>query len=133
KVLHALGLNNLDELVRWAQTADKMDMATLAPVVFEAAANGDEHVIKILEDGANCLCEYTESVANRLHLLAPKVVLIGGLFQRDSIYAHTFRRRLKKNLPDVRVAAAERSPELGAAWLAAEMTETPAVGATMAP
>src|SRR5262249_6517875 len=29
-------------------------------------------------------------------------------------------RRLKKNLPDARVATAERSPELGAAWLAAE-------------
>jgi hypothetical protein len=24
KILHALSLNNLDELVRWAQTADKM-------------------------------------------------------------------------------------------------------------
>src|SRR5204863_8882010 len=31
-----------------------------------------------------------------------------------------FRRRLKKNLPDARVTVAERSPELGAAWLAAE-------------
>lgn len=127
KILHALSLNNLDELVRWAQTAEKIDIAMLAPVVFEAAANGDAHVVKILEDGAGCLCEYTESVATRLHLLAPKVVLIGGLFQRDSIYAHTFRRRLKKNLPDARVAAAERAPELGAAWLAAEMSEKPTV------
>ena len=132
KILHALSLNNLDELVRWAQTADKMEIALLAPVVFEAAANGDAHVVKILEEGASCLCEYTESVATRLHLLAPKVVLIGGLFQRDSIYAHTFRRRLKKNLPDARVAAAERAPELGAAWLAAEMNELPNVHATPA-
>ncbi len=133
KILHALSLNNLDELVRWAQTAEKIDIAMLAPVVFEAAANGDAHVVKILEDGAGCLCEYTESVATRLHLLAPKVVLIGGLFQRDSIYAHTFKRRLKKNLPDARVTAAERAPELGAAWLAAEMNETPTIRADIAP
>jgi N-acetylmuramic acid 6-phosphate etherase len=53
-------------------------------------------------------------------MLAPKVVLIGGLFNRDSLYTHAFRRRLKKNLPDARVAVAERAPELGAAWLAAE-------------
>jgi N-acetylmuramic acid 6-phosphate etherase len=86
-------------------------------------------VVKILEEGANCLCEYTESVANRLHLLAPKIVLIGGLFGRDSIYAHTFKRRLKKNLPDVRVTTAERAPELGAAWLAAEMSELPGIQA----
>jgi N-acetylmuramic acid 6-phosphate etherase len=129
KILHALSLNNLDELVRWAQTADKMEIAGLTPVVFEAAAHGDTHVNEILEEGARCLSEYTESVATRLHLLAPKVVLMGGLFQRDSIYAHTFRRRLKKNLPDARVAAAERAPELGAAWLAAEMSETPTVRA----
>jgi N-acetylmuramic acid 6-phosphate etherase len=73
-----------------------------------------------IEEGARVLCEYTEAVAARLHLLAPKVVLMGGLFYRDSIYTHAFRRRLKKNLPDARVATAERPPEVGAAWLAAE-------------
>jgi len=120
KILQALSLNNLDELVRWAQTADKMEIATLAPVVFEAAAAGDPRVNDIVEEGASVLCEYTEAVASRLHLLAPRVVLMGGLFHRDSIYTHAFRRRLKKNLPDARVTVVERPSELGAAWLAAE-------------
>jgi N-acetylmuramic acid 6-phosphate etherase len=120
KILHALSLNNLDELVRWAQTADKMEIAMLAPVVFEAAAGGDARVKEIVEEGARVLCEYTKALASRLHLLAPKVVLMGGLFHRDSIYTHAFRRRLKKNLPDARVTVAERAPEFGAAWLAAE-------------
>ena len=123
KILHALSLNNLDELVRWAQTADKMEIAMLAPVVFEAAARGDARVNEIVEEGARVLCEYTEAVASRLHLLAPKVALMGGLFHRDSIYTHAFRRRLKKNLPDARVTIAERPPELGAAWLAAEIRD----------
>jgi N-acetylmuramic acid 6-phosphate etherase len=127
KILHALALNNFDELVRWVQTADKMEIAMLAPVVFEAAACGDARTIEIIEDGVRVLCEYTEAVADRLHLLAPKVVLMGGLFYRDSVYTHAFRRRLKKNLPDARVAAAERAPELGAAWLAAEAHEHTAV------
>jgi N-acetylmuramic acid 6-phosphate etherase len=121
KILRALSLNNLDELVRWAQTADKMEVAMLAPVVFEAAAGGDARVMEIIEEGARVLCEYTEAVATRLHALAPKVVLLGGLFQRDSIYNHAFRRRLKKILPDARVTNSERAPEFGAAWLAAEM------------
>jgi N-acetylmuramic acid 6-phosphate etherase len=123
KILHALSLNNLDELVRWAQTADKMEIAMLAPVVFEAAAGGDACVNEIVEEGARVLCEYTEAVASRLHLLAPKVALMGGLFHRDSIYTHAFRRRLKKNLPDARVTVAERPPEFGAAWLAAEKVD----------
>lgn len=127
KVLRALSLNNLDELVRWAQTADKMEVAMLTPVVFEAAAGGDSRVMEIIEEGARVLCEYTEAVATRLHALAPKVVLLGGLFQRDSIYNHAFRRRLKKSLPDARVANSERAPEFGAAWLAAEMHTWPEI------
>src|SRR2546423_389348 len=123
KVLHALSLNNLDEVVRWVQTADKMEIAMLTPVVFEAAASGDARMTEIVENGAQALSEYTEAVASGLHLLAPKVVLLGGLFHRDSIYTHAFRRRLKKNLPDARVAIAERTPELGAAWLAAELND----------
>jgi N-acetylmuramic acid 6-phosphate etherase len=127
KVLRALSLNNLDELVRWAQTADKMEVAMLTPVVFEAAAGGDARVMEIIEEGAQVLCEYTEAVATRLHVLAPKVVLLGGLFHRDSIYTHAFRRRLKKSLPDARVTNSERAPEFGAAWLAAEIQSWPEI------
>jgi N-acetylmuramic acid 6-phosphate etherase len=133
RILRALSLNNLDELVRWAQTADKMEVAMLTPVVFEAAAGGDSRVLEIIEEGARVLCEYTEAVATRLHVLAPKVVLLGGLFQRDSIYNHAFRRRLKKTLPDARVTNSERAPELGAAWLAAEMQSWPEIHAESSP
>src|ERR1700724_3562012 len=132
-VLRALSLNNLDEVVRWAKTADKMEVAMLTPVVFEAAAGGDARVMEIIEEGARVLCEYTEAVATRLHVLAPKIVLLGGLFQRDSIYNHAFRRRLKKALPDARVANSERAPELGAAWLAAELQSWPEIQAEPAP
>lgn len=133
KVLRALSLNNLDELVRWAQTADKMEVAMLTPVVFEAAASGDARVMEIIEEGSRVLCEYTEAVATRLHVLAPKVVLLGGLFQRDSIYNHAFRRRLKKVLPDARVGNSERAPEFGAAWLAAELQSWPEIHAEPTP
>ena len=126
-ILRALALNSRDDLVRWAQTADKLEVASLAPVVFAAATNGDEHVMKIVEDGAGVLSEYTAAVATRLGLLAPKVILLGGLFQRDGVYVHAFKRKLKKNLSDARVAMSEQSPELGAAWLAAEMEEKPVV------
>jgi len=123
RILRALALNGRDQLVRWAQTADKMEIATLCPVVFEAARDGDPNVVKIIEEGAEVLAEYTEAVASRLSLLAPKVILLGGLFQRDSLYVHAFRRKLKKNMSDARIAMCEQSPELGAAWLAAELDE----------
>jgi N-acetylmuramic acid 6-phosphate etherase len=126
-ILRALSLNNRDELVRWAQIADKNDVAGLAPVVFECAMNGDESVMKIVEEAAGVLSEYTAAVATRLGLLAPKVILLGGLFQRDGVYVHAFKRRLKKVLSDARVAMSEQTPELGAAWLASNLEERPAV------
>lgn len=122
-ILRALSLNSRDDLVRWAQTADKMDIARLAPIVFESASNGDANVMKIVEDGAGVLSEYTAAVASRLGLLAPKVILLGGLFQRDSLYVHAFRRKLKRDLGDARIAMSTQSPELGAAWLALELEE----------
>ena len=126
-ILRALSLNSRDELVRWAQTADKMDVAGLAPVVFECAMNGDESVMKIVDEAAGVLSEYTGAVATRLGLLAPKVILLGGLFQRDGVYVHAFRRKLKKNLSDARISMSEQSPELGAAWLASQRDEHAAV------
>jgi N-acetylmuramic acid 6-phosphate etherase len=129
-ILRALSLNSRDELVRWAQTADKMDVAGLAPVVFECAMNGDESVMRIVDEGAGVLSEYTAAVATRLGLLAPKVILLGGLFQRDGVYVHAFRRKLKKNLSDARVGMSEQSPELGAAWLAAHLEERAPVSVT---
>jgi N-acetylmuramic acid 6-phosphate etherase len=48
---------------------------------------------------------------------------MGGLFQRDSLYVAAFKRKLKKNLSDARVGMSEQSPELGAAWLGAELEE----------
>src|SRR4029453_5239425 len=63
KILHALLLNNLDELVRWAQTAHKMEIAMLAPVVFEAAAAGDARVNEIVEEGARVLCRSEENTS----------------------------------------------------------------------
>ena len=122
-ILRALSLNSRDELVRWAQIADKNDVAGLAPVVFECAMKGDESVMRIVEESAGVLSEYTAAVATRLGLLAPKVILLGGLFQRDGVYVHAFKRKLKKNLSDARVAMSEQSPELGAAWLAAHLDE----------
>jgi N-acetylmuramic acid 6-phosphate etherase len=122
-ILRALSLNSRDDLVRWAQTADKMEIARLCPVVLEAARDGDPNVVSIIDEGAEVLAEYTAAVAARLGLLAPKVILLGGLFCRDSLYVAAFRRKLKKNLPDARVGTSEQSPEFGAAWLAAELEE----------
>lgn len=118
EILRALSLNNFDELVRWAQTADKMQTATLAPIVFAAAEQGDARVRQLLENGASMLAQYTAAVAGRLEFANPEVRLLGGLFQCCDIYRDLFRAALAPLLPGATVQLAEDAPEFGAAWLA---------------
>ena len=117
-ILRALSLNDLDALVRWAQSADKMQIATLVPTVFSAAEAGNERVQEIVHNGARRLAEYTGAVAERLGVPAPEVFLIGGLFQTGTLYVTTYREELASILPQARVQVSEYAPEYGAAWLA---------------
>jgi len=120
KILHALGLNNFDELVRWAQTADKMEIASLAPVVFEAARKSDEAARQIIAAGVSALVDFTTAVSMRLQLEAPEVRLMGGLFENQKFYGVAFATALSEKIPDAKVALSDTPPEVGAAWLAAE-------------
>ena len=120
KILHALGLNNFDELVRWAQTADKMEIASLAPVVFEAARKSDEAARQIIAAGVSALVDFTTAVSTRLQLEAPEVRLMGGLFENQKFYGVAFATALSEKIPGAKVALSDTPPEVGAAWLAAE-------------
>lgn len=119
-ILRALGLNNFDELVRWAQTADKMEIASLAPVVFEAARKSDEAARQIIAAGVSALVDFTTAVSMRLQLETPEVRLMGGLFENQKFYGVAFAKALSEKVPGAAVALCESPPEVGAAWLAAD-------------
>ncbi len=118
-ILHALALNNFDELVRWAQTADKMEIASLAPVVFEAGRKSDEVARQIIAAGVSALVDFTTAIALRLQLDAPEVRLMGGLFEHQKFYGLAFASALREKIPAAKVGPRELPPEIGAAWLAA--------------
>jgi N-acetylmuramic acid 6-phosphate etherase len=118
-ILSALALNNFDELVRWAQTADKTEIAALAPVVFRAADDGDNAAQEIISAGATVLARFAAAVAARLELDAPEVRLMGGLFEHRQSYVVAFRDALEPKIPEAQIALIDSAPEIGAAWLAA--------------
>ena len=135
-ILGALALNNFDELVRWAQTADKTEIASLAPVVFDAADEGDSAAQEIIEAGATVLARFANAVAQRLQLNAPEVRLMGGLFEYRESYMTLFAERLRETLGAAQIALIDSAPEIGAAWLAANgsltlSAETPDIPAEL--
>jgi N-acetylmuramic acid 6-phosphate etherase len=118
-ILSALALNNFDELVRWAQTADKTEIASLAPVVFGAADDGDSAAQEIINAGATVLAHFAGAVAARLQLEEPEVRLMGGLFEHWQSYVVGFSKVLQEKVPKAQIGLIDSAPEIGAAWLAA--------------
>lgn len=124
-ILRLLCLNQLEDLVGWATTADKTSVAMLAPVVFEAARNGHKEMCDALESAAQMLAAFTAAVAKRLGLDSPNVKLTGGLFVHHREYAALFTKCLAAVLPNANVSICSASSALGAAWLAARGMTAP--------
>lgn len=118
-ILRKLCLNKLEDLVAWAANADKMSVAKLSPVVFEAAKSGQEQMLCAIQNGAHILAQFTQAVAQRLDFTAPPVTLLGGLFSHHPEYADLFKDYLSEILPGAKVTVCAESGALGAAWLAA--------------
>ncbi|MGC3991472.1 MAG: N-acetylmuramic acid 6-phosphate etherase [Chthoniobacteraceae bacterium] len=123
-ILRALSLNALPQLVDWVSTADKMAVARLAPVIFQAARLGDTAMEAIIRTGARQLAEHTAAVAARLEFIEPEVKLTGGIFTNHPEYAELFKRELAPLLPRATVSLCAESGALGAAVLAG-MDELP--------
>jgi N-acetylmuramic acid 6-phosphate etherase len=124
-ILRTLALNRLEELVAWAANADKMSVAKLAPVVFQAAKDGHPAMLAAIQNGAHVLAECTRAVARRLEFTAPEVRLLGGLFEHHREYAEFYCDYAGELLPGARVGVCAQSGALGAAWLAARVSAQP--------
>jgi len=118
KLLQALALNRLEELADWAQNADKMSVARLAPVAFSAAKQGDAEMIAAIQTGARVLADYTRAVAAHLQFAEPEVKLLGGLFVHHAEYFDLYKDYLSDLLPGALVSLCAESGANGAAWLA---------------
>jgi len=121
-ILRMLALNRLEDLVAWAANADKMSVAKLTPMVFQAAKEGHPEMIAAVQNGAHVLAEYTRVVARRLECEAPEVRLLGGLFEHHREYAEFYIDYAGDLIPGAKVAVCARSGALGAAWLASRIS-----------
>jgi N-acetylmuramic acid 6-phosphate etherase len=117
-ILGALNLNELPQLVDWANQADKMQVARLAPVVLRAAQDGDVEMRTLVEHRARDLADFTQAVARRLGMETPEVRMLGGLLTKEPFYASLYRDFLSTRVPGARVEACTRSGAFGAAALA---------------
>ena len=119
-ILTTLQMNEPEDLIDWARTAAKSEIAALAIQVFASAAKGDKAARDILaaaaeslaDDGMNCALRMVKKGAPVEFLLAGSVLL------KQPAFARNVSNRLMKLWPKSRVTSLQRDSVCGALELA---------------
>jgi len=120
----SLGLGGLDDLVPWVSPFAKDRVASVAPIVFEAAGAGDEVAIDIVEGAADELARAVGVAARELWPAGgeagrpERVVLTGGVLRHQVALRLELTERVVGFLAGVRCALPEVEGAVGAARIA---------------
>ncbi len=126
RLLHALELNEPEDLIAWVQSAEKSAVAALAPVVFAAAEAGDRIARDILAGAVATLAADGAACAARLAAAPAPVqfVLSGSVLVRQPAFAKSVAAALRRARPGSVVTVLERESAWGAVVLARENAGT---------
>ena len=97
---------------------NNFNIASVAPLVFKAAENGDKIAQRILEDEADELILHITTMKTKLKVPVLRVSLIGSLLTKANYFSYLFNEKVVRNFKDVQIMEAEHSPEFGAALMA---------------
>jgi glucosamine kinase len=117
KLMNSMNLQTETDLLPWIYRDNKPhshDVARLAPLVIEAAANGDTVARKIVEAAAQELALLGKTVIHRLGSESPKIAFAGGLLVNPNLLS----LRLCELLGIAEIPSPRYSPVIGAALLA---------------
>jgi len=101
---------------------NSFDIASVAPLVFDAAETGDKIAQRILEDEANELLLHVYAMKTKLNVPTLRVSLIGSLLTTPNYFSYLFNEMVIRKFNDVQIKEAEHSPEFGAALMAKQLT-----------
>ena len=127
-ILAATQCEDVEDLIPWAAAADSRTLASLVPVVFTAAANGDPRANALLTLAAEELVLHVRALARQLFTderAAVSVALTGGLMDRGSALRKRLEQRLKSAVPGAQLRSEEVLPARGALRAAARRIHLP--------
>ena len=123
RVMQALDIAHMDDILHRIYVDDmgKTEIASLAPLLIEAAEEGDEIAVGLIEQGAKDLAACVQGVAKKLAFDIQEgfeLVCVGGLFKAGEPFLQPLRTAIHELLPQCHLKKPELSPVLGAAILA---------------
>jgi N-acetylglucosamine kinase-like BadF-type ATPase len=100
---------------------NNFNIASVAPLVFDAAESGDKTAQRILEDEADELLLHISAMKIKLSVDILKVSLIGSILTTANYFSYLFNEKVVRRHNDVKIMEAEHSPEYGAALMAKQL------------
>lgn len=100
---------------------NNFNIASVTPLVFDAAESGDKIAQRILEDEANELLLHISAMKEKLKVQILKVSLIGSLLTTPNYFSYLFNEMVVRKFNDIQIKEAEHSPEYGAALMAKQL------------
>ncbi len=117
-----LHMSELRELMHrlYVQGMSRSEIAAFAPLVTEAALQGDQAAILVLEQAGKDLAACVIAVAKKLRLAGAgcEIVQIGGLLNAGDIYLKPLRSEILRQIPGAHFTSPDLPPVLGACVLA---------------
>lgn len=105
------------DILRLIHEMSRNELASMAPLVMQAAEEGDAVARSILVSCARNLVEMAVAVAGKLGLNPPVVALVGGALG-NPLYASFVEEELSRALPGAALRKPRHPPSVGAAILA---------------
>lgn len=101
----------------------KADIAHFAPLLTPACEAGDEAALAIADKAAHELCALLLAVSRRLGMPDADAALLGSILEKCAPVREETKRRIREQMPRLRVIAPRADAAMGAALIAKEKWE----------
>lgn len=101
---------------------NNFDIASVAPLVIDAAEKKDKAAQQIIESETDELILHIDSMKKKLNEKKMFVAFIGSLITNDNFYSFRFREKIMQKFDDVIIKEPENPPEIGAVLMAKQLT-----------
>jgi len=102
---------------------NNFDIASVAPLVIEAAEKGDKISVNIIESEAEEIILHISAMKNKLNEKILSISFIGSLLTKDNFYSYLVKEKIVQQFDDIVIKEAENSPEFGAVLMAKTLFE----------
>jgi len=117
KIKRKFNIKDQNELIT-SVYSEKIKCQSVAPLVMEAATEGDAQCKDILNQESDELILHILSMQKKLKEETMKVVFIGGTIANDNIYSNMLKEKIKLFLKNIILQQPDFPPEIGAVIMA---------------